>query len=133
MHSMTLRAALLIGAVMISPLSISAGPDAKPGAAPTRVENGALVGSNGMTLYTLDKDVADSGKSTCNGPCAGNWPPLMATAGDSTTGDYSVITRDDGSKQWAYKGRPLYFWSKDQKAGDRTGDGVNNVWHAAKP
>lgn len=133
MHSMTLRAALLIGAVMISPLSISAAPDTKPGATPAHVENGALVGSNGMTLYTLDKDVANSGKSTCNGPCAGNWPPLMATAGDGTTGDYSVITRDDGSKQWAYKGKALYFWSKDQKAGDKTGDGVNNVWHAAKP
>ena len=43
------------------------------------------------------------------------------------------MTRDDGSKQWAYKGKPVYYWAKDQKAGDRTGDGVNSVWHVVKP
>jgi predicted lipoprotein with Yx(FWY)xxD motif len=84
-----------------------------------------------MTLYTYDKDPA--GKSACNGQCAVNWPPLMAAAGDSGSGDYTVITRDDGSKQWAYKGKPLYRWIKDQKPGDTTGDGVGKVWHTAKP
>lgn len=125
--------ALLVGALLTSPLCISATPDAKPGAAPTRVENGVLVGSNGMTLYVFDKDVAGSGKSVCNGPCASNWPPLKAADGDHPTGDHSIVTRDDGSKQWAYKGKALYFWSKDQKSGDQTGEGVNNVWHAVKP
>lgn len=48
-------------------------------------------------------------------------------------GDYSVVTRDDGGKQIAYKGKPLYYWIKDTKAGDKTGDGVNNVWHLVKP
>jgi len=42
-------------------------------------------------------------------------------------------TRDDGSKQWAYKGKPVDYWSKDQKAGDRTGDGVANAWRLARP
>ena len=37
-----------------------------------------LVGAGGMTLYTFDRDAAGSGKSVCNGPCATNWPPLMA-------------------------------------------------------
>jgi predicted lipoprotein with Yx(FWY)xxD motif len=27
----------------------------------------------------------------------------------------------------------VYYWVKDQKPGDKTGDGVNNVWHTAKP
>ena len=49
-------------------------------------------------------------------------------------GDYSTITRDDGSKQWAYKGRPLYTWKKDKKPGDITGDGfLNGAWHIAQP
>ncbi|WP_132979449.1 hypothetical protein [Pigmentiphaga sp. D-2] len=102
-------------------------------AAPAQAKDGVLAGSNGMTLYVFDKDVAGSGKSVCNGPCATNWPPLMATASDKAEGDYTVITRDDGKAQWAYKGKPLYFWVKDQKPGDKTGDGVNNVWHVAKP
>jgi len=102
-------------------------------AAPAKVSDGVFVGSNGMTLYTFDRDAAGSGKSVCNGPCAQNWPPLMAAAGAKNSGDWAVVTRDDGSQQWAYKGKPLYFWVKDQKAGDRTGDGVNNVWRLAKP
>ena len=97
---------------------------------PARMEGGMLVGNNGMTLYTFDKDT--DGKSACNGPCAGNWSPLMGADGDAASGDWSLITRDDGKKQWAFKGKPLYFWIKDQKPGDTTGDGVNSVWHVAK-
>jgi predicted lipoprotein with Yx(FWY)xxD motif len=101
-------------------------------AAPAQTADGILTNGAGMTLYTFDRDTAD--KSACNGPCAANWPPLMAQDGDKATGDYTVISRDDGSKQWALKGRPLYSWSKDQKPGDKTGDGFNNnLWHVAKP
>ena len=101
--------------------------------APAKVSDGAFVGPNGMTLYTFDRDAAGSGKSVCNGPCATNWPPLMAQAGDKGSGDWTVVTRDDSSRQWAYKGKPVYYWVKDAKPGDRTGDGVNGVWHTAKP
>jgi predicted lipoprotein with Yx(FWY)xxD motif len=92
-----------------------------------------LTGANGMTLYTFDKDAASSGKSVCNGQCATNWPPLMAAESDKASGDYSIITRDDGSKQWALRGKPLYFWAKDTKPGEKTGDGFNKVWQVAKP
>ncbi len=101
-------------------------------ASPAMVADGMLTGSNGMTLYTFDKDA--DGKSMCNGPCATNWPPLYATDGDKASGDYGIIVRDDGKKQWALKGKPLYYWSKDQKPGDKTGDGfLNGAWHVAKP
>ncbi|MBU0590030.1 MAG: hypothetical protein KJ852_05710 [Gammaproteobacteria bacterium] len=101
--------------------------------APAMVADGVLTGPNGMTLYTFDKDMAGNGKSACNGPCAANWPPLMAAETDKPTGDYSIITRDDGKKQWAMKGKPLYYWVKDSKPGDKTGDGVLKVWHVATP
>ncbi len=113
-------------------LAACAGQATQP-AAPAKLADGVLVGGNGMTLYTFDKDAAGSGKSVCNGPCATNWPPLFVMDGATGGADYSVVTRDDGKKQWAFKGKPLYYWAKDQKAGDRTGDGVNNVWHVAKP
>jgi predicted lipoprotein with Yx(FWY)xxD motif len=111
---------------------LAAGCASMGGNAPAKVADGVLVGPNGMTLYTFDRD-AVQGKSACNGPCATNWPPLMAAADAAATGDWTVITRDDGGKQWAYKNKPVYYWVKDQKAGDRTGDGVNNVWHLARP
>lgn len=91
----------------------------------------ALVDAKGMTLYVFDKDAA--GKSNCNGPCAANWPPLKVAADAKASGDWSVVTRDDGTKQWAYKGKALYTWAKDTKPGDVTGDGFNNVWHIAAP
>lgn len=91
----------------------------------------ALVDAKGMTLYIFDKDAA--GKSNCNGPCATNWPPLMAAADAKPAGDWTIVTRDDGSKMWAYKSKPVYAWAKDTKAGDTTGDGVGGAWHIAKP
>ena len=100
---------------------------------PAKALDGALVGPNGMTLYTFDNDPPGGGKSVCNGPCATNWPPLLAADNDQPTGDFTVVTRDDGKKQWAVRGKPLYYWSRDAKPGDRTGDGFNKVWHTATP
>jgi len=111
---------------------LAAGCAAMAQSAPAKVADGVYVGANGMTLYTFDKDTMP-GKSVCNGPCATNWPPLMADATAAASGDWSVITRDDGAKQWAFKGKPLYYWAKDSKPGDKTGDNVNSVWHVAKP
>ncbi len=101
--------------------------------AAVKVTDGVLTNTAGMTLYTFDKDAAGSGKSVCNGPCATNWPPLAAPADAKAAGEYGVVTRDDGARQWSYKGLPLYLWVKDQKPGDRTGDGFNNAWRVAKP
>jgi predicted lipoprotein with Yx(FWY)xxD motif len=100
--------------------------------APAKFSDGILTDDAGMTLYTFDKDASGSGKSVCNGQCATNWPPLSASDGDQSAGDWSMVARDDGSKQWAYKGKPVYRWTKDQKPGDKTGDGVINAWHVVK-
>jgi predicted lipoprotein with Yx(FWY)xxD motif len=89
-----------------------------------------LTGSNGMTLYNEDTDT--NGKSVCNGTCAQNWPPLTAAADAKPVGDFTVITRDDGTLQWAYKGKPLYFWKGDKQPGDTTGNGVAGRWHTAQ-
>jgi predicted lipoprotein with Yx(FWY)xxD motif len=119
--------ALVLAGLLAAGCASAAGSDA-----PAKASDGVLVGANGMTLYTFDRD-ATPGKSACNGPCAANWPPLAAATGAAASGDWSIITRDDGSKQWVYKGKPVYFWSKDQKPGDRTGDGFNGVWQLARP
>lgn len=89
-----------------------------------------LVGDNGMTLYLWDKDAP--GVSNCYDQCAVNWPPLTAAADATAEGDWSIVDRTDGSRVWAYKGMPLYFWVKDTKAGDTTGDGVGGTWHVIK-
>lgn len=103
----------------------------KPPTSADTAKGKALVDLNGMTLYVFDRD--GTGKSTCNAQCAVSWPPLIADTDATASGSFSFITRDDGRKQWAYKGKPLYTWAKDKAPGDATGDGINNVWHLAAP
>ncbi|MFL6628569.1 MAG: hypothetical protein ACJ8IK_09970 [Burkholderiaceae bacterium] len=100
--------------------------------APATVQNGVLATPSGATVYTFDKDTVGSGKSACNGPCAQLWPPVAAQAADAASGDWSIVTRDDGGRQWAYKGAPIYTFSKDAKPGDMTGDKFKDIWHVIK-
>ena len=99
---------------------------------PAAPANGVFATPSGATVYTFDKDAANSGKSACNGPCATAWPPAAAQASDAASGDWTIVTRDDGGRQWAYKGQPLYTFSKDAKPGDTKGDNFKNVWHVIK-
>ena len=115
-----------------SVLAVAAGCASMAAPDGVHASGGKLTDKAGMTLYTFDKDPAGAGKSVCNGGCAKNWPPLAASASAHPRGSWSVIVRDDGSRQWAYKGKPLYLWVKDQKPGDATGDGFRGVWHVAR-
>ncbi len=91
-----------------------------PGVMGTTTMGQAMVDAKGMALYTYDKDAG--GKSMCNADCAKEWPPLMATADAKASGDWTIVTRDDGTMMWAFKGMPLYTFLDDKKAGDVMGD-----------
>ena len=92
-----------------------------------------LVDSKGMTLYIYTKD-KEAGKSTCYGKCAKAWPLFVPEADDPPPmAPLSIITRDDGTKQYSYKGKPLYYYRKDTKASVIKGDGAGKVWWVAKP
>jgi predicted lipoprotein with Yx(FWY)xxD motif len=86
-----------------------------------------LAAKNGMTLYVFDKDVG--GKPSCYGGCAEKWPPYAAKAGEKMGEDWKTVKRTDGSLQWTYDDKPVYFYAPDKKKGDKTGDGVGGVWH----
>lgn len=120
-----------------TPTSYSAAPTTAPSSGDiittmSGAKGSYFVGASGMTLYTFDKDT--KGVSNCTGSCAGLWPPYTTAAAPSTLPtNVTVITRADGTMQFAYKGMPLYYYSGDQNAGDMTGDGFNGIWHVAKP
>lgn len=97
---------------------------------PTLEKNGVLTSKDGRTLYTFDKD--SSGKSNCNGGCAVAWPAFVVANPAAAGGDFSIVRRDDGVQQWAYKGMPLYLFAGDAKAGDVNGDKQGGVWHALR-
>jgi predicted lipoprotein with Yx(FWY)xxD motif len=89
-----------------------------------------LTDAKGMTLYYYDKDT--KGVSNCVGQCLVNWPAFYAANISVPTGlkaeDFGTITRTDGTKQTTFKGFPLYYWIKDAKRGDTTGQDVGKVW-----
>jgi predicted lipoprotein with Yx(FWY)xxD motif len=124
MHTTRTLFCAAAGALLLSALSGAALADS------VMKKDGILVNSAGMTVYTFDKDAAGSGTSKCIGPCADNWPAVAAPA--SVAAPYSAFTRDDGVKQLAYNGKPLYTFKKDTKAGDRNGDNFKDMWHVVK-
>ena len=92
----------------------------------------AYADASGKTLYTFDKDV-EPGKSTCVDACAEAWPPARVPEGTRAFGDWSIVTRSDRTKQWAYRGKPLYTFAKDTGAGQKNGDGADKgAWHMAR-
>jgi predicted lipoprotein with Yx(FWY)xxD motif len=100
-------------------------------AAVTELGHGTrITDAEGLTLYTFDTDLREPGASMCTGECAAMRPPLLADrVPDNPPEDWSVIARDDGTLQWAHKGRPLYRYARDLDAGAAFGAG--NGWNVA--
>jgi predicted lipoprotein with Yx(FWY)xxD motif len=86
--------------------------------------NGGLASGDGKALYTFDND--QPGKSLCTGPCNNFWPPFAAQQDAKPAGDWTIITRDDGSKQWAHKGKPVYVFSRDLPGKPPMGESVQS-------
>jgi len=124
-----IAAAAIGAAILISP-AVHA-QDSAPAKVAETAKGKALVDDKGMTLYVFDKDAP--GKSSCTGPCLRNWPAFIAAADATPSGDWTIVIRDDGTRQWAYKNKPLYTWTKDAKPGDANGDGVGDAWRIAAP
>jgi predicted lipoprotein with Yx(FWY)xxD motif len=90
-----------------------------------------------MTVYAFDKDVANSGKSSCTGGCASLWPPVAAMSAtpsvSGVTGKVGTITTAAGTKQLTINGLPVYTFSKDSAPGDVQGQGFMKLWWALDP
>jgi predicted lipoprotein with Yx(FWY)xxD motif len=97
-----------------------------------------LTDGHGRSLYRF---MADSGStSTCYGPCAVAWPPLLTNGTPSTgpgmTGKLSTTQRTDGGTQVVYAGHPLYLFAGDKSPGQTTGQGLNvngGLWWLVTP
>ena len=92
-----------------------------------------LADGKGMTLYTFSKD--KSGKSACTGECLTQWPvfyvkPELVVEGCEQS-DFGSFVRDDGAEQTTYKGKPLYYYVKDEKPGQTNGHEAAKGWKAA--
>jgi predicted lipoprotein with Yx(FWY)xxD motif len=133
-----LRGALLSAALaaLLAPLPVDAARQSKrvaKQAQNTTLGRTVLTTNGGRTLYSLSAE--SKGKFICTGACLSTWHPLLVRAGVKPTGPVKLATieRPDGRTQVSFKGRPLYSFVGDAKAGDAKGEGIKDVgtWHAA--
>ena len=125
-----------LAVLLVAVLALISGAEDVP--APLKTGTGGslgaiLTGPTGMTLYTYVND-REAGKSVCTGACIEKWPPFQPAAGSpAPAAPLAVIARIDGIKQYAYKGKPLYYCATDKKPGDTTGNGFKEFWFVARP
>jgi predicted lipoprotein with Yx(FWY)xxD motif len=102
-----------------------------------------LVDGKGFALYLFEPD-RQSSRSTCSGPCAVGWPPLVLpkdvtkplVAGGAMSSLLGTTTRSDGTVQVTYDGWPLYRWANDRSPGEATGQDLFNLggrWYVVSP
>ncbi len=114
-----------------SPAAVSPAPASATVMLADSAKGKILVDGAGRTLYLFTADTG--GKPSCYGGCATSWPPLLAT-GAMTPGagmdaeDLAAVDRTDGGKQVTFYGQPVYYFSKDTKAGDLNGQGIGGKW-----
>jgi predicted lipoprotein with Yx(FWY)xxD motif len=127
-------AAAAVVACLIFTASCATQKQREAGATPGQVvetEEGLVLATGaGLTLYIYEED--EPGVSNCIADCAEIWSPFTASGDAEAAGEWSVITRADGGKQWAYNGYPLYTWIEDQQPGDIRGADIPE-WQIARP
>lgn len=121
MKHTTLYAALFAATTLLTPFAAQA---------EAMMANGMMADEKGMTLYTFDKDAG--GMSACYEGCAVKWPPYLGAADAKLTEGWTLVDRTDGTKQWAYDGKPVYYFEGDKAKGDATGAEMGGVWHVIK-
>jgi predicted lipoprotein with Yx(FWY)xxD motif len=83
------------------------------------VEGRVAATTKGATLYVS--------KTSCTAACLTQREPFLAPWTANAIGDWSVVIReDDQSKQWAYRGQPVYTFTGDTAPGDIKGQ--DSAW-----
>ncbi len=119
------------------PARIPVGPplNAPPGfKVTTTIAGRMLVNDRDYSIYTWDKDPA--GKSVCTGDCARTWHPVLAPAAAQPQGEWSIIQRAPGERQWAFRKKPVYTYAQDLGRESIAGDdmpGWRNVYTQKGP
>lgn len=96
-----------------------------------------LVDSNGTTLYYFKGDLRGNGIARCTGSCLEIWRPFYIPAiivmPWLNQSDFTTFTGENGLKQIAYKGWPLYHFEYDTMPGEANGQGIDGAWFVVNP
>ncbi len=100
----------------------------------TTITGRLVVNEEGYSVYSWDNDAPN--KSNCIGDCARTWIPVAAPAAAQPQGDWTVIDRAPGVRQWAFREKPVYTYSDDTSRASLAGGDVpgwNNVYTQRAP
>lgn len=115
------------------PLGPSA--DLPPGFAVSSTSVGRLLTTaKTYSVYAYDQDTADA--SACHGQCAQTWKPILAPALARPRGEWGIIERAPGVRQWTFRDQPLYTHTRDSLAWSQEGSDVpgwSNVFTQVAP
>ncbi|WP_406340309.1 hypothetical protein [Streptomyces sp. NBC_00648] len=90
-----------------------------------------IVDSNGRTLYQ-NSDFSRGGRSVCDANCRQSWTPVPAIDRSRVQNiDLRLVADvqlDDGSRQLAINGHPMFWFNRDRTSGDIGGQGRDGFW-----
>ena len=114
---------------------IGPNPNIPPAFAISQVATGRmLVNYGGFSVYAWDGDGPE--KSNCTGACLATWSPVLAAESSQPQGEWTIIQRSPGIRQWAFRKQPLYTYIPDTRPKSLTGSdepGWRNVYTQHAP
>lgn len=81
---------------------------------------------DGNSVYTFSRDTPT--RSFCANACLAEWTPISAGGLTLPQGEWGIIERSPGVRQWTFRGKPLYTHNLDRSPGGMEGSDVPG-WH----
>jgi predicted lipoprotein with Yx(FWY)xxD motif len=91
---------------------VSPPPNIPPGFKVATTAAGRLIVSEkGNSVYASEKDTA--GRSSCTADCTLTWDPVLAPGLAQPQGEWTLLERAPGVRQWAFRKHPLYTYTRE--------------------
>jgi predicted lipoprotein with Yx(FWY)xxD motif len=104
-------------------------PDVPPGfLVESTVRGRMLLTEKHASVYISDQDSAK--QSNCVHACAETWQPIIAPEAAQPHGEWSIVRRTPAVRQWAFRKKPLYTYTRDVVQASLDGSDVPG-WHNA--
>lgn len=85
-----------------------------------------LTSDKSYSVYSYDKD--EAGRSMCGGSCTETWNPVLAPQSAQAVGEWTILERAPGVRQWEFRSKPLYTYVHDIRTQSQEGSDVSG-WH----
>jgi predicted lipoprotein with Yx(FWY)xxD motif len=81
-------------------------------------QGAVLTNFEGFSLYTYDDNSGNPELACTSKACHDKWSPVAAPALAIDVGEFAIVERTDGTRQWSFRGKPLFRYLDDLLPGD---------------